>query len=93
MEWTSSTPPAPENRLVVRTGCRLSDDVIFRCRGHGTERFHAGQSGSSAWKGPWKGPFKDALSWAWKGGKSMDELARNPSKGWPRLVDKMTAEV
>jgi hypothetical protein len=39
MESTSSTPPAPGNRRVVTTGCILSDDVIFRCRGHGTWRY------------------------------------------------------
>ena len=40
MESTSSTSSAPKNRRVVRTGCRLSDDVFFRCRGRGTGRFH-----------------------------------------------------
>jgi hypothetical protein len=42
MESPCPTPPAPGNRRVVRTGCMLADDVIFRCRGRGTGRFHAG---------------------------------------------------
>ena len=42
METPCPTPPAPGNRRVVRTGCMLADDVIFRCRGRGAGRFHAG---------------------------------------------------
>ena len=42
MESPCHTPPAPGNRRVVRTGCMLADDVIFRCRGRVAGRFHAG---------------------------------------------------
>ena len=40
MQSPCPTPPPPGNRMAVRTGCMLSDYVIFR-RG-GTGRFHAG---------------------------------------------------
>ena len=49
MQSPCPTPPAPGNRRVVRTGCRLSDDVKFRCRGRGTWRFHAGAK--RQWRG------------------------------------------
>jgi len=32
----------PGNRMAVRTGCMLSDYVIFRRGGRGTGRFHVG---------------------------------------------------
>jgi len=41
MESPCPTCSAPKNRRVVRTGCKHSDDVIFRCRAHGAGRFHA----------------------------------------------------
>ena len=41
MESPCPTCSAPKNRRVVRTGCKHSDDVIFRCRAHGSGRLHA----------------------------------------------------
>jgi hypothetical protein len=41
--WNRSAPrPAPGNCRVVRTGCRLSNDAIFRFRRRGAGRFRAG---------------------------------------------------
>ena len=53
-------PPAPGNRRVVRTGYMLADDVIFRCRGRGTGRFHAGAKAQE--HAPCSG-FSNQLCW------------------------------